>query len=94
MSRRRVRTPAPASREGNLCACLVTFARWHNCCVCGALVLYVDALCRTAGDVECPTCEGIRAELAMRLRPSLPTRLALRFAGLFTTANDNDEARA
>jgi hypothetical protein len=46
------------------------FARWRRCCCCQALVLYVGADCRTTGDVECPTCKGIRADLAKRLKPS------------------------
>ena len=81
--------PPAAAQEGNLCACLVTFAAWRKCCVCSRPVLYVDARCRTAGDVECPTCQGIREDLARRLRPPMPTRAALHLRALFTTANDN-----
>jgi hypothetical protein len=64
--------PAQATKpeEGNLAAVLVMFARWRRCCCCQALVLYVGADCRTTGDVECPTCQGIRADLAKRLKPS------------------------
>jgi len=85
--------PTPAPSEGNLVKCLVVFAAWRPCCVCGSLVLYVDARCRTDADVECPTCQGIREDLAKRLRPSLPMRAALHLHALFSTANDNGEAR-
>jgi hypothetical protein len=90
----RAPTPAPA-QEGNLAAVLVLFARWRKCCVCSRPVLFVDARCRTDADVECPTCQGIREDLARRLRrPSLPTRAALHLWGLFATSNDNHEVRA
>ena len=92
----RVLAPKPATEgEGNLCACLVLFARWRKCYVCARPVLYVDARCRTDADVECPTCQAIREELAKRLRPSLPALTALHLRSLFSTsANDNHEARA
>jgi len=90
--------PAQATKpqEGNLAAVLVMFARWRRCCCCQALVLYVGANARATGDVECPTCIGIREDLARRLRParpSLPMRAALHLRALFSTANDNHEAR-
>ena len=82
--------PAPVpSQEGNLCACLVTFAAWRECCCCSRPVLYVRADCRATGDVECPTCQGIRENLVKRLRRSLPMRAALHLRALFATANDN-----
>jgi len=90
------RAPAPA-QEGNLCACLVTLARWRRCCTCQSLVLFVNANARATGDVECKTCVDIREDLARRLRParpSLPMRAALHLRALFSTANDNHEARA
>jgi hypothetical protein len=62
--------------------------------VCSRPLLYVDARCRTDADVECPACQGIREDLAKRLRPSLPVRAALHLRALFSTANDNHEARA
>jgi hypothetical protein len=85
-------TPAPA-QEGNLCACLVTFAAWRKCCVCGSETLYVDGRCRTDDDFECGLCQRIREDLAKRLKPSLPMRAALHLHALFSTANDNHEAR-
>jgi hypothetical protein len=91
----KARPPAPAAvQEGNLCACLVTFAAWRKCCVCSRPVLCVDPRCRTVGDVECPACVRVREDLAKRLRPSLPLRAALHLWGLFATSNDNHEARA
>jgi hypothetical protein len=93
-SREAQRAPAPAA-EGNLCAVLVTFAAWRKCCVCARPVLYVDARCRTDDDVECPTCQAVREDLAKRLRrPSLHERVRFHLAGLFATSNDNHEARA
>lgn len=86
--------PKPETTEGNLCACLVTFAAWRKCCCCARPVLYVDARCRTDADVECPMCQSIREDLAERLRPSLPMRAALHLRALFSTANDNHEAHA
>ena len=86
-------TPPPA-QEGNLLACLVMLARWRHCCVCGALVLFVNERARTDGDVECGFCVEIRENLAKRLRPSLPMRAVLHLRALFSTANDNHEARA
>ena len=87
---------APAPIEGNLCACLVTFAKWRPCCVCGAVfVLYVNAQARTDGDVECSTCQGIREDLAKRLRyTKLSDRVRFHLRSLFAVANDNHEARA
>ena len=90
----KTKPPAPSPIEGNLCACLVTFARWRECCVCGSETLFVDGRCRTDDAFECGLCQGIREDLAKRLRPSLPMRAALHLRALFTTANDNGEARA
>jgi hypothetical protein len=81
--------PTPAPSEGNLVKCLVVFAAWRKCCVCSRPVLYVDARCRTDADVECPTCQGVRENLAKRLKPSLPMRAALHLHALFWTGNDN-----
>jgi hypothetical protein len=82
-------TPPPP-QEGNLCACLVTFAAWRHCCTCGSLVLFVNAQAGTDGDFECGLCEQIRENLSTRLRRmSLPIRAALHLRALFTTANDN-----
>lgn len=84
-------TPGPAA-EGNLVKCLVVFARWRTCSVCRSRpLLFVDARCRTDADVECPTCQRIRENLAKRLKPSLPMRAALHLWGLFSTANSNSE---
>jgi hypothetical protein len=89
----RAPTPAPET-QSNLCAVLVTFAAWRRCCTCQSLVLYVNANARATGDVECPTCIGVREDLAKRLRrPSLPMRAALHLRALFATSNDNHEAR-
>jgi hypothetical protein len=80
----------PASPEGDLCACMVTFARWRKCAVCGSLTLYVNSQARTDDDFECGLCQVIRENLAKRLRrTSLPARAALHLWGLFSTANDN-----
>ena len=86
------RAPAPP-QEGNLCACLVLMARWRKCCVCGSETLFVDERGRSDGDFECGLCKGIREDLAKRLRPSLPMRAAMHLRALFSTANDNHEAR-
>jgi hypothetical protein len=88
-------TPVPnpaAENEGNLCACLVTFAAWRKCCVCSRPVLFVDARCKADSDVECPTCHGIRRNLARRLR-QMPVleRVGLHLRALFLVANDNHE---
>jgi hypothetical protein len=79
----------PASPDGNLCACLVTFAAWRACSVCGSLTLYVNENVQTDSDFECGLCEEVREILARWLRPSLPMRVALHLLGLFSTANDN-----
>jgi hypothetical protein len=92
--RRWERATRPAPIEGNLCACLVMLARWCPCCVCGSLTLYANERARTDGDFECGVCVEIRETLAKRLRPSLPLRAALHLRTLFSTANDNHEARA
>ena len=90
---RRVLAPPPI--EGNLAAVLVLFARWRKCCCCQQLTLYVNSQARTTGDFECGLCKGIRADLARRMRPSLPMRAALHLWGLFSPiGNDNGEARA
>lgn len=93
----------PPEPAGNLASVLVLFARWRRCCVCRAPVLFVNGQCGTDGDVECPTCTGIREELARKLRPvqpanlhlapSLPARVALRLRALWSTANDNATVR-
>jgi hypothetical protein len=99
LTRRRVRTPAPVENEGDLVKVLVVFARWRKCCCCSRSLLFVDALCRTDADVECPTCQAVREGLALRLRPSnshqmsLPDRVALHVKALLFIANDNGEAR-
>jgi hypothetical protein len=80
--------------ESDLCQTLVFFARWRRCCVCGSLTLFVDERGRSDGDFECGLCQGIREDLAKRLKPSLPLRAALHLRSLFSTANDNHEARA
>jgi len=86
-------TPAPA-QEGNLCAVLVTFAAWRKCCVCGSETLYVNEQARTDGDFECGLCVEIRENLAKRLRQTpLPARVAMHLHALWSTANDNHEAR-
>lgn len=85
-------TPAPAA-EGNLVKCLVVFARWRTCSVCRSRpLLFVDARCRTDADVECPTCQRIREDLAKRLKPSLPLRAALHLRAIFEARNDNGVA--
>ena len=84
--------PTPAPSEGNLVKCLVVFAAWRKCCVCGSETLFVDGQCRTDSDCECGLCQGIREDLARRLRrTSLHERARFHLAGLFTTANDNHE---
>jgi hypothetical protein len=60
--------PPTIENEGNLCACLVTFAAWRRCCVCGSLTLYVNGNAQSDGDVECGLCRRLREELAERLR--------------------------
>jgi hypothetical protein len=90
----KARPPAiePAPIEGNLCAVLVTFAAWRQCCCCQSLTLYVNSQARTTGDFECGLCKDIRENLAKRLRrPSLHERVRFHLAGLFSTANDNHE---
>ena len=89
--------PKPAAEnEGNLCACLATFAAWRACDACGALVLFVNELARTTGKVVCGRCERRRKALGEQCKPSLPMRAALHLRGLFSTANDNNhhEVRA
>jgi hypothetical protein len=86
------RSKPPAPIEPNLCATLVTFARWRKCCVCGSETLFVDERARTDGDFECGLCVGIRENLAKRLRrTSLAARAALHLWGLFSMGNDNHE---
>lgn len=76
--------------EGNLCGALVLLARWRRCCCCNRLVLYVNDQARTDGNVECPTCQGVREALARKLRQTpVLERVALHLWGLFATANDN-----
>jgi len=87
-ARQQALTTAPAP-EGNLCACLVTFAAWRPCRVCGSLTLYVNVDLQTDSDFECGLCKEIREILARWLRPSLPMRAALHLLGLISTANDN-----
>ena len=89
-ARQQAPTTAPAP-GGDLCACLVTFAAWRPCCVCGSLTLYVDENARTDSDFECGLCKEIREILARWLRPSLPMRAALHLLGLFSMAIDNHE---
>jgi hypothetical protein len=85
-------TPAPA-QEGNLCACLVTFARWRKCCVCGSETLFVDERGHSDADLECGLCVAVREGLARRLRfAKLASRLRGRLAVLFTSTNDNHGA--
>jgi len=91
----------PPEPAGNLAAVLVLFARWRRCCVCRAPVLFVNGQCGTDGDVECPTCTGIREELARKLRPRpaavtcLPVRAALHLWAAFGGVdNDNGHPRA
>lgn len=83
-------TPAPG-QEGDLCACLITFAGWRKCSVCASLTLFVNENVRTNSDFECGLCKEIRENLARRLRPSLPCRAALHLRAVFSTANDNHE---
>jgi hypothetical protein len=80
--------------EGDLCACLVTFARWRKCCVCCSETLYVNSQAQTDGDFECGLCQRIREDLAKKLRPPLPLRAALHLRSLHCTANDNHAGRA
>jgi len=70
-------------------ACLVTFAAWRRCAVCGSLTLFVNSQAQTDGDFECGLCQGIRENLAKRLRLSLPLRVAMHLHTLFAIANDN-----
>ena len=90
-AREKARQGTEPEPEGNLVKCLVTFARWRKCCVCGSETLYVNEQARTDGDFECKLCVDIRDRLAKRLRPSLPMRAALHLRSLFSTANDNHE---
>jgi hypothetical protein len=76
--------------EGNLCTCLVTFARWRKCCVCGSETLYVNSQAQTDGDFECGLCVEIRENLAKRLRyTKLSSRVATHLHTLLAIANDN-----
>jgi hypothetical protein len=84
-------TPAP---DADLCACLVAFARWRKCCVCGSETLYVNDQARSDTDFECGLCQRIREDLAKKLRPPLPLRAALHLRSLHCTANDNHAGRA
>jgi hypothetical protein len=92
-AREKARQATEPEPEGNLAKCLVTFARWRKCCVCGSLTLFVNTQARTDGDVECPSCVRVRENIAKRLRPSLPMRAALHLRSLFSTANDNHEVQ-
>jgi hypothetical protein len=85
---------AVSADEGNLAAVLVLFARWRRCCVCGSETLYVNEQARTDTDFECGLCQGIREDLAKKLRPPLPLRAALHLRALFTTANSNGTVRS
>jgi len=85
--------PTPAPSEGNLVKCLVVFAAWRPCCICGSLTLFVNSQARTEGDVECPSCVRVRENLAKRLqRPPLHERVRFHLASLFTVSNDNGVA--
>jgi hypothetical protein len=82
-----------ATPDANLCACLVTFAAWRKCCVCGSLTLFVNEQARTDGAFECGLCREIREGLAERLRRTpILERVALHLRSLFATANDNGAA--
>ena len=86
-------TPAPA-QEGNLCACLVTLAAWRRC-HCGSLTLFVDSQARTDSDFTCGLCQAKIEDLARRLRyVKCAERVRFHLSALFSTANDNHEARA
>jgi hypothetical protein len=88
-AREKARQVAEPEPESNLVKCLVTFARWRKCCVCGSETLFVNSQARTEGDFECGLCQRTREDLAESLRPSLPMRAALHLRALFSTANDN-----
>jgi hypothetical protein len=90
-AREKARQGTTPANEGNLCKCLVMFAAWRPCCVCGSLTLYVNENVRTDSDFECGRCKEIRENLARWLRPALPVRAALHLLGLFSTAIDNRE---
>jgi hypothetical protein len=98
--------PTRAPIEGNLCACLVTFAAWRPCNGCGARVLFVNEQARTTGKFTCGRCDERREALTMQARAYphleneprdplylLAMRAALHLRALFSTANDNGEAR-
>ena len=91
----KAKPPTPAPTEGNLCACLVTFARWRKCAVCGSETLFVNEQARTDADFECGLCVQVREDLAETLRyVKLAGRVRVRLRSLFTTVNDNGEAHA
>jgi len=102
----KAKPPTPAPIEGNLCATLAIFAAWRICSACGALVLFVDELVRTDSKFTCGACDERREALGMQAlaephleneprdpRYSLAVRAALHLHVLFSTANDNGEAR-
>jgi hypothetical protein len=84
---------APA-QEGNLCACLVTFAAWRTCNGCGARVLFVNEQARTTGKFACGRCDERREAMGEKCKPSLPARAALHLWGSFSTNDNGHEARA
>ena len=87
--------PKPEPAEANLCGALVCLARWRKCCVCGSETLFVDERGRADADFECGLCQGIRENLAKRLRyVKLAGRVRFHLDALFLTGNDNGEARA
>ena len=64
--------PTAAPTEGNLCACLVTFAAWRKCNGCGQPCLYVDSNACTDSEFICGNCVLRRAtleQLFSRIRP-------------------------
>jgi hypothetical protein len=72
----------------------VLLARWRKCCVCGSETLFVDERGRSDADFECGLCQGIRADLARRLRyVKLASRVRFHLSALFSTANDNAAVR-
>ncbi len=86
--------PEPEPTEGNLAACMVTFAAWKRCHCCQSLTLFVDSQARTDSPFTCGLCAAEIENLAKRLKYArLASRVRGHLAGLF--ANDNGtEARA
>jgi hypothetical protein len=71
-------------QEGNLCACLVTFAAWRICNGCGARLLFVNEQARTTGKFVCGRCDERREAMGEKCKPSLPFRAALHLRALLS----------